>query len=254
MNKLTSKIMTLILSIIMVLSMSVPTFAAEKIKVMSYADFLKGQDEGYIGYDITYEDMIKLAEDSEKFLEMMEESDAFYLKYDLQAAKGDKGIPELAKGDVVITNGTTIPDIPGHAGIAVGSDEIFSIDGKNCLPARKDRKTFYNDYMQNWDSWIKVYSPTKAKWGKNAANWALDTYEGAAVKYHINSDIEDTSKTYCSKIVYQAYKYGAGKAAFNSYHRPYVGVSSYYDMDGIIVAPYSLPTYLKIEQIVKVVK
>ena len=254
MNKLTSKIITLILSIIMVLSMSVPTFAAEKIKVMSYADFLKGQEEGYIGYDVNYEDMVKLAEDSERFLEALEKSEDFYLKYDLQAAKGDKSIPKLAKGDVVITNGTKVPDIPGHAGIAVNADEIFSIDGKKCHPGSKSREEFYNEYMKHLDSWIKVYSPTKAKWGKEAAQWALDTYEDSGVPYSITTDVDDTSKTYCSKIVFQAYKFGAGRKAFESYYDPQTGEVNFYDYTRLIISPYDLPKALKIEETAKVKK
>lgn len=50
--------------------------------------------------------------------------------------------------------------------------------------------------------------------------------------YKITNDLSDTRKTYCSKIVYQAYRYGAGKESIN-------------EMLFDIVRPYDLPKCIK---------
>ena len=48
----------------------------------------------------------------------------------------------------------------------------------------------------------------------------------------LQNDLSDTRKTYCSKIVYQAYRYGAGKESIN-------------EMLFDIVRPYDLPKCIK---------
>ncbi|WP_352406882.1 hypothetical protein [Acetoanaerobium noterae] len=50
--------------------------------------------------------------------------------------------------------------------------------------------------------------------------------------YQITNSLSDTSKTYSSKIVYQAYRYGAGKESINEI---------LFD----IVRPYDLPKWIK---------
>jgi uncharacterized protein YycO len=190
--------------------------------------------------------MLQLAEESERFLEALENSNDFYLKYDSMSAKASAGLPALAKGDIVITNGTTVPDIPGHAGIAVSTKKILSTTKNDNEPLSKSKDDFYDTYMRWPDSWIRVYSPNKASWGKAAAQWALDTYEGSGVKYQINFDINDTSTAYCSKIVFQAYKFGVGEKAFKAYpHGPNHHMISDYNLDNMIISPYSLPSSIK---------
>lgn len=253
MKKLTTKILRLILAVVLILSMSIPAFASESIEIISYEEFVQAQEDGYIGGDVTYDDMVQLAESSEQFLDLLENSDDFNLKYDSRLAKANEGIPSLAKGDVLITNGTSSYGLTGHAAIAIGSDEILSIDAPGENPSIKTRSAFYRKYKKSSSKWIKVYSPNKSKWGKSAAQWASNNYENSNATYQINTDINGTSKTYCSKIVFQAYKFGAGRSSFNTYYHPQGEFDANdYDLDNIIILPYALPNSIKITQTVKV--
>ena len=97
-------------------------------------------------------------------------------------------------GDIIVTNGVKVP-LAGHAGIFVGKNTILHIAGP-----KKHPKTL------SFSSW------------KNS--------------YNINQDLKSTSKTYCSKIVYQAYYYGAGsKSIINPMTR---GIIPPYDLRIVI--------------------
>ncbi len=61
---------------------------------------------------------------------------------------------------------------------------------------------------KNTRSWTKVYRHNSLIVACDAANWDKDTYEYSSAKYVINFDLDSTDKTYCSKIVWQAYRYG----------------------------------------------
>jgi len=75
----------------------------------------------------------------------------------------------------------------------------------------------------------------------DAANWARKNYRGKNYSYEINTKLgqKDINPTYCSKIVWQAYRYGAGsshatKPASN------------------IIAPYSLNSYIKTDLVIHI--
>ncbi|MCE3399156.1 hypothetical protein LCC45_17550, partial [Staphylococcus aureus] len=82
--------------------------------------------------------------------------------------------------------------------------------------------------------WVKVYRTSKKKRNK-AANWALKQagQKRKSITYSLNSNINDTHHTYCSKLVWQSYYFGAGKKSVNS-----TGVYHYFN-------PYNLPKNIK---------
>lgn len=214
--------------------------------------FKQWQKEGAISKEVTYEDLIKANQEFDSLSQELDSSPAFNKVYDtsskaLSATKSN-GWPALASGDIIITNGTSSAGLTGHAAIAIGSDSILSIEGKGKSINLRTKSSFYKKYKTSSSRWIKVYRPKTASWGTKAGAWAKKNYPKGSSSYQINFDIKGTKKTYCSKIVFQSYKYGVGKKAFNTYFHENSGTSySYYNQSGIIT-PYSLSTYIKTNQ------
>lgn len=155
------------------------------------------------------------------------------------------GWPTLASGDIIITNGTRSAGLTGHAAIAVGSNSILSIEGKGERINIRSKTSFYKRYKTSSSKWIKVYRPKTASWGAKAGAWAKENYPEKSSSYQINLDLKGTAKTYCSKIVFQSYKYGVGKKAFNSYYQGNQDIQqNYYYYIGV-VGPYVLPNMIK---------
>ena len=78
--------------------------------------------------------------------------------------------------------------------------------------------------------YIKVYRAPKKYRGK-AGNYAKSHFNG--VPYSITTNPYSKSVTYCSKLVWQSYYFGAGKKSVNS-----TGVYHYFN-------PYNLPKNIK---------
>lgn len=85
---------------------------------------------------------------------------------------------------------------------------------------------FENYYTEK--GWIKYYRPYNASNGVKAANWARNTYVNSNDTYKINTNLSSTHETYCSKIVWQAYRYGVGTDAV------------FYPFQTGVIAPYAL--------------
>lgn len=55
----------------------------------------------------------------------------------------------------------------------------------------------------------KSYRPVNYTYPVKVVSWAKNTYVDSSAKYVINTNVNSTHETYCSKIVFQAYKFGA---------------------------------------------
>lgn len=214
---------------------------------LTHESFTKMQEEGDIGYDVTYEYMLQLSEESNKLEKELEDSKDFYKVFDSSLLRSSANL-NIKSGDVIITNSTSSFGLTGHAAIALGSNEILDIPAPKKSVRTQTVKQFRDAYSSGW---IKVYRPSNSTWGSKAAGWARKTYKGSNAKYKITLDINTTTETYCSKIVFQAYKFGVGSSAFNTYyHSQGDFTGSDYDVKwGIIISPYALPTSLKINYI-----
>lgn len=185
---------------------------------ISYDEFKKAQKDGYIGEEITYEywnNLIKLNNQLEKSLENSDNFNKIYDSSDKHSIDYQKvdvsSIPYLQKGDILITNGTSVGGLTGHTAIAIGSDNILHIEGFGKTPETHTRSWFRNRYIKDSNDWIKIYRPKKSEYGIKAAKWAEDIYVngiGKNAPYVIDFDFWDTTKTYCSKLVWQSYRYG----------------------------------------------
>lgn len=169
-------------------------------KGITYEEYLEFKNLGFIDEDISFDEIKECQERSLELEKELNESSEFTL------VKGNS-LRNLQPGDVIITNATRLNGLTGHAAIALSSDQILHIPGFNEPVIVDSRRTFESDYKNGW---IKVYRPNDYKDGSRAAGWAERNYKNSGAKYVLTKDFESTDKTYCSKIVLQAYYYGCG--------------------------------------------
>lgn len=136
-------------------------------------------------------------------------------------------------GDILITNGTSLGGLTGHAGIflgTLGNGGILSIQG----PGYKPEVIGIFEWMRRYSGtnrWTKLYRPTSQYRPTDAARWAKNNYEFKNYSYGINMKIFEKDPTYCSKIVWQAYWYSSAAAQVGGMYQPF------------IASPYDLPNY-----------
>ncbi|QQE81619.1 hypothetical protein [Alicyclobacillus sp. SO9] len=128
------------------------------------------------------------------------------------AVAGPGGGVTPVAGDILVTNDTSSAGLTGHAGIVVDSQgDVETINGPLDSPIIQSWSSFWsnNNYQ------VDVVQPNNASEGQNAANWAITwIYEnGSSTYYNLTPNLYTTAAgdaTYCSKIVFDAYYYGAG--------------------------------------------
>ncbi|HEU4964011.1 MAG TPA: YiiX/YebB-like N1pC/P60 family cysteine hydrolase [Bacilli bacterium] len=131
-------------------------------------------------------------------------------------------------GDILVTDSVSSNGFTGHAGIVVDySGNVVSIAGYGYYPKKTSISTWFGSYPDE-----KVVRLNDTASAQSAANWASSfVINHSDVPYGM-SDIGDPyDETYCSKIVWDAYQFGAN-----------VTLPFYYDMFFAynLVAPYSL--------------
>lgn len=162
------------------------------------------------------------------------------VSYSIMAATSSKG-PVLKKGDILVSNATSSYGLTGHAGIAISSSQVLHISGAGAHPKVISSKTWQDRYGivkgQKEGSNIKtnVYRIKSTTNASKAANWAVKNYKGKKYDYIITPTISSKNPTYCSKIVWQAYR------SIKAVNYP----------AGDIPTPYGLPKYFKKAQNLK---
>lgn len=144
----------------------------------------------------------------------------------------------MQKGDIFITNGTSAGGLTGHAGIAVNSQSILHIAGYGSTTALVSYSEWKGLYVDEPGEWTKIYRIPNATLASQAATWAYQNYWNSAgylnqnikPSYGFGGSLMSKDPTYCSKIVWQAYRTGLGTASVIK-----TPVS--------LVLPYSLPDY-----------
>ncbi len=240
------------------LNINANIYANEK-QGITYDEFKQAQEDGYIGEEITYEEWNNIISLNNQLEETLENSNDFHKIYDSSEdismyATNVNSIPSLRKGDIIISNGTSSFGLTGHSGIAISENDILHIVGIGYTPDIISRERFYSNYIKKSSDWIKIYRPNVYLYGSKAANWAERVYRYSNATYKINTDIYSTNETYCSKIVFQAYKFGANaEDAFNWTYDSDTGYegNGYYITFGII-APYNLSSLIKSDYVYKV--
>lgn len=228
------KFLSLILSIVMILSLSSTVFAAENTEYQEYTNLV---DIGVLGDDITFEYWQALKTRESQLAKILEDCEEFSLVYDSSRAATSYS---MQAGDVLITNGTISSGLTGHSGMAISSYSILHIAGPGKNPETTTLSKWITHY--NAEGWTKIYRHSDSTVAKKAANWAEATYKDSDAEYVINMDLTSTDKTYCSKLVWQAYYYGPDTHCANG---PTVGVRLPYDLPSTIHDLSLVQTYEK---------
>lgn len=140
----------------------------------------------------------------------------------------------LVRGDILISNGTSSFGLTGHAGIVVGADEILHIRGDGYSPDVIPFEDWEDRYGKARGGMVntEIYRISNWTYRNNAATWANKNYKKSGASYNIVSSLTSLDPTYCSKIVWQAYRYGSSVSLVDT---PSTGIAT----------PYGLPTYFK---------
>ncbi len=220
------KLISLLLTLSMIVSMGFNVFASESNinESSDFKEYTKMIDEGVLE-DISFEYWQELKAESARLEEGLEKSTEFENVYDSRS----RSSYSMKKGDVLVTNATSSYGLTGHAGIAISSTQILHIEGPNKLVTVISLNTWNRKYTNK--GWTKIYRHSSTSVANAAGDWANRTYRGSKAKYVINTDLASTNKTYCSKIVWQAYYYGPSKANANG---PTFGVRLPYQLDSTI--------------------
>lgn len=111
-------------------------------------------------------------------------------------------------GDILVTSDTISDGITGHAGIvAPDGKHVIHVAGKG----KTSEKILISTWLSNYDDTEVIRCDSKST-ALDAAEWAEDYYidgDGADTPYKITTSVTSKKYTYCSKIVWQAYYYGA---------------------------------------------
>lgn len=182
------------------------SFAYDESSLPTREDYNKLVEEGVLGESVTYEQFYELQKES---LELEEQLGDDWEKITITRANASSY--RILGGDIFVTNGRISSGLIGHAGIAINSKEILStIKGKT--PSTESLQYWINNYANASDKvWLNVYRYKYSTDALKAARWAERTYKGKSARYRIDGDFSTTSYTYCSKIVWQAYRYGIPK-------------------------------------------
>lgn len=222
------KCIAILIFVVLLFTLSTQAAAAEVPQNPNeYNEYLGYVQQGILGEDVTFDDWKYLKNKASELEAALEASSEFDLIYDSTNPSSTYSTYTLTKGDVFITNGTSSAGITGHAGIAASNSQILHIAGFGYNPTKISLSTWHTQYTNNSDSsWTKIYRHSSCTVANQAANWAVNTYDGSSAVYSITQDVSTTYETYCSKLVWQAYFYGANSATY---------LSSGY------ILPYSLP-------------
>lgn len=198
--------------------------------------------------DISYEDWIEIKTQAKQEEDNYLENNKVNLhKHESSNNLKTKDNVSVVKGDILISNGTSLNGFTGHTGIAVSSNEILHTANKNSVPEIISLTEWIEKYgleapdegfiptntevyrMENIDS------PMFSGYADLAAEWALENYENSGYEYRITTDLYSTNPTYCSKIVWQAYYNAAGQWGPRFLEVPKTNIPT----------PYGMPTYFK---------
>lgn len=208
-----------------------------------------GIQDGTISSEISFDDWQKIVADNESKKPSTKGVISPMASYEGFAIK---------KGDIFVTDGTSFNGLTGHAAIATTSNYILDMPGFKIQTSKGMLNTSRQSTVADWIKyyaakgtvWVYRVDP-KYEWVANAAgDWADKHYyssTGSATQdkfpeYSFSLLTSDTSKSYCSKIPYQAYYYGSGDLPF----MVPVALS--------IIAPYDLINHFQPEYAPKLVK
>lgn len=116
----------------------------------------------------------------------------------------------------MVTSDTSSSGLTGHAAIVVSGTEYVEIKGAGYHPQKGLLTTWFSNHPKK----IRIMGHNNFTESKNAGNWALNFFNNySTVTYDIDDLYQYNKTTYCSKIVWDVYHFGAGidldSASFN---------------------------------------
>lgn len=201
---------------------------------LSKENFEELISDGISHEDITYDEWVKISDES-LFDELDNKfPDQSNNKFNLLSSSSSKASFSLKRGDILVSNGTASLGLTGHAGIALNSNSILHISGPGKNPVVITAKTWASKYglikgQKDGRTRTQVFRIKSSDKAGAAALWANDVYKGKKYRYGTGGKLTSKDPTYCSKIIWQAYNY--------------VGVVN--KPSAVIVMPYKLPDYFK---------
>lgn len=223
----------LLLLVICIFSFNSVAFAAEQQNIdyaAKYKEYEILQSKGILGRDVSFDYWIKLKNTAVELEYKLENSKEFIKVYDSSdLSLNTTSSFSMKPGDILITNATISSGITGHAAMAVTAVQILHIEGPGKTPSTLGLEAWHTKYTnKSSSSWTKIYRHSDSNIASEAAGWERANYRNSNAEYVINMDLTSVDKTYCSKMVWQAYYYGPSElVATGSTKR--------------IVLPYNLP-------------
>ena len=200
--------LSVFLSFLFIFSFSASGYAATN-DFISYEEFISYVEAGYIPENISYSQWCSIIERNNRLeKEMTNEllnSENFELVYSSKNPRAYSSYT-MQTGDIFITNSTSSFGLTGHAAIAINSSTILHIARMGEVPSTLTFNDWLTDYSDA-GGWTQVYRHTNSSVGLSAGIWALVNYKDSNATYSFSGGLYDTSQTYCSKIVWQAYYY-----------------------------------------------
>lgn len=231
MNKTLKKLLALFLAISIFNLGSLCTYAQSTPQPnASYETYMYYVDNGYISEEeLPYFEWAEMVEHSIQSIEFFQENENFELIYSGPSLFASS--ITLQPGDVILTThyDTALLGLIGHAGIATNKNYIFHIAGTGETPTYISYSYWLSKY---YTGRTDIYRCSSSSVAQSAANWCVSTYAGSNAEYSLATDLYETNKVYCSKLVWQGYYFGAGSS-----HASFpIGIPW--------IAPYDLPTYI----------
>lgn len=241
------KFLSIFLVFALMLSLPMTVFAEDVSELpggidKGYKEYLKLVDDGVLGEDVTYEYWCDFLKQSALLEKKIEQTSDFHLVAELNSEDIARpnllisgsiwNFVSLQPGDILITNGTSSWGIFGHAAIALSRTEILHIAG----PGKNPEVISPSKWEELYESkgWTRIYRHSNSSTARSAASWASSTYRNSSAKYQITMNLASTDVTYCSKLVWQAYRYGPSKSQCNT------GITS-----PVLILPFGLPDEIK---------
>lgn len=140
----------------------------------------------------------------------------------------------IKAGDILVTNNTKPSGLTGHAAIVINTAEVVEIQGFGYKMIKRPIADFFAANATETKG-VKIVRYFNSATAQNAATWALNYYQNYkdTVTYNISDLYNYQNETYCSKIVFNAYKYGGGvelPTSWLSFGGTYIKVCVPYDL------------------------
>lgn len=228
-----------LLIVIMMNSFNISTYAAEDSPSLEkiYEDGIK---EESIPSDMSFEQWKNLGITTDNPLLDMKLD---FTIYQLNARTATTFA--VKKGDMLITDGTSLGGMTGHAAIATTTYWVLDAPGYKINGLNTTRQKSFTNWVKEYSidrgGKIWVYRLTNSTIASNAADWADKNYYSSTHSsvqdkfptYNIYSNLYLTDTVYCSKLVWQAYWYGSGN----------LPVMKQPTDNHQLILPYSMGTY-----------